>query len=349
MKSWKTTLLPPNATMLEAINIIEQSGLQIGLVVDKEMHLLGTITDGDIRRAILRGTSMQEKAEKIMYKNYTSAQEQESDEKILSIMQEKIIRHLPVLNNKGQVVDLKVLLDIVAPKEKENIVVLMAGGEGTRLSPITNECPKPMLQIGSKSILETILENFIKEGFKKFYISVNYKANVIQAYFGNGSRFNIKIKYLIEKKKLGTAGSLSLMPERPTSPIIVMNGDLLTKISFQHLLEFHTQHKVQATMCVREYHSQVPFGVTQLDGYEILTIKEKPKQSFFINAGIYVLEPNVLDLVPKNKHFDMITLFEKLIAQKNKTLAFPIREFWLDVGQLKDLKRAKSEFKKFFS
>jgi len=349
MKSWETTLIPPDATMLDAINIIERSLLQIGLVVDEDRILLGTITDGDIRRAILKGTSMQEKAEKIMHTDFISVQKQKSDEKILSLMQNKRLQHLPVLNRKGQLVDLKVLLDIVIPKEKENIVVLMAGGEGTRLNPITNDCPKPMLQVGNKPILEIILENFIREGFKKFYISVNYKANVIHDYFGDGSRFNVKINYLQEKKKLGTAGALSLLPARQTSPIIVMNGDLLTKISFQHLLEFHTKHKAQATMCVREYLSQVPFGVTQIEGYEISSINEKPKQVFFINAGIYVLDPNVLEFVPKNKSFDMIKLFDKLIAQKRKTLAFPIREFWLDVGQLKDFEQAKTNYQKFFS
>jgi NDP-sugar pyrophosphorylase family protein len=225
----------------------------------------------------------------------------------------------------------------------------MAGGLVNRLRPLTDECPKPMLKVGNKPLLETIVENFIEYGFHRFYISVNYMADVVESYFGDGSRWGVDIEYLHEEHRLGTAGALSLLPETPTEAILVMNGDLLTKVNFKQLLDFHYGHQAQATMCVREYDFQVPYGVVKIDGQRITSIDEKPIQRFFVNAGIYVLEPEALDLISSNIFFDMTTLFEKLIELKKEPAVFPIREYWLDIGHLADYNRANGEYRDIFS
>ena len=205
-----------------------------------------------------------------------------------------------------------------------------------------------MLKVGNKPLLETILETFIEHGFKRFFISVNYMADMVKEYFGDGSAWNVQIVYLEEDRKLGTAGALSLLPNRPTAPILVMNGDLLTKVNFRQLIDFHKDHNAMATMCVREYEYQVPYGVVQIDQHRIAGIVEKPVQRQFVSAGIYVIQPDVLDLIPSDSYFDMPSLFDQLIADKKETVAFPIREYWLDIGHIADFDRANGEFQKVF-
>jgi NDP-sugar pyrophosphorylase family protein len=234
--------------------------------------------------------------------------------------------------------------DFLQPERRRNTVVVMAGGLGTRLDPLTKDLPKPLLKVGSKPILETILSNFRGYGFAEFFLSVNYKAEMVKSYFGDGTRWGIRIRYLEESVPLGTAGSLSLLPERPTLPLVVMNGDLVTQVNFQHMLDFHREHAAVATMGVREYDMQVPFGVVRLEESRIVAIEEKPVHRFFVNAGIYVLEPDALDYVPRGEYFDMTTLFERLAKEGMPTSAFPIREYWLDVGRPDDLERAQIEY-----
>jgi NDP-sugar pyrophosphorylase family protein len=225
----------------------------------------------------------------------------------------------------------------------------MAGGLGTRLGELTRDCPKPLLRVGNKPVLETILENCIEYAFKRFYISVNYKADMLKDYFGDGSRWGVDIRYIEEKKRLGTAGALGLLPEDPTVPLLVMNADVLTKINFKHLLEFHEEHRSVATMCVREYEFQVPYGVVKIDNHRLLDILEKPVHQFFVNAGIYVLNPEAVSMVPKNTYFDMPALFEKLLQDQAETAAFPVREYWLDIGRKDDLERANGDYAEVFS
>lgn len=348
MKDWRKVLVPPDTTLRETIRVIDQGALKIALVVDDKKHLLGTVTDGDIRRGILRGASLEDRISEVMNDSPTVARQNEGREKMLALMRHKQINQIPVVDGDGIIVGLERFEVILESTRRNNWVVLMAGGMGVRLKPLTDEVPKPLLKIGGKPILETILENFLEYGFNRFYISVNYKRELIEQYFGDGSRWGAEICYLRENEKLGTAGALRLLPEKPVMPVLVMNGDVLSKVNFQQLLDFHLEHKAQATMCVSEYDFQVPYGVVKIDKHRINSIEEKPVQRFFVNAGIYVLEPEALELIPKNTHFDMPTLFEKLVASKWETAVFPIREYWLDIGRMDDFQRAETEFRKVF-
>ena len=348
MKDWRKVLVSSDITIRETIRVIDSGALKIALVVNDGNRLIGTVTDGDIRRGILRGCSLEDRVAEVMNATPTIAIQNEGREKILMLMRQKQVFQIPIVDGDGSLVGLEVLENILETPRHDNWVVLMAGGLGTRLKPLTDEIPKPLLKVGGKPILETILENFLEYGFTRFYISVNYRAELIEEYFGNGSRWGAEIQYLREDRKLGTAGALGLLPARPAAPVLVMNGDLLTKVNFQQLLDFHLEHRAQGTMCVREYDFQVPYGVVKLDKHRIYSIEEKPVQRFFVNAGIYVLEPDVLDLIPKNAYFDMPTLFEKLVEQQKETAVFPIREYWLDIGRIDDFERAKGEFGEVF-
>lgn len=348
MKDWKKVLISADATLRETIRVIDTGALKIALVVDDAQKLLGTVTDGDIRRGILRGCSLEDEVRQVLNPVPTVAAQNEGKDQILALMRLKQVYQIPVIDSDGKLVGLEILERVLETPSYDNCVVLMAGGLGSRLKPLTDDTPKPLLKVGGKPILETILENFIQYGFTNFRISVNYKGELIENYFGDGSRWGAKIEYLRESRKLGTAGALGLLPERPELPVLVMNGDVLTKVNFQQLLEFHREHRALATMCVREYDFQVPYGVVTVDGHKILTIEEKPVQRFFVNAGIYVLEPEALDLIPKDTFFDMPTLFEKVVAREKETAVFPIREYWLDIGRMDDFQRAEGEFGKVF-
>lgn len=350
MKDWRNTLIDSSSTIQDAIGTIDSSALQIGLVVDGADRLIGTVTDGDIRRSILRNEKMDAPISLAMNPKPHVASVGVSDESLLRDMKLYSIRQIPIVDENRKLVDLAFIDDLLAPAgEKDNWVVLMAGGLGSRLRPLTNVTPKPLLPIGSKPLLETILENFIKQNFKRFYISVNYKSEMIRSYFGDGDKWGAQIRYLEEDEQLGTAGALRLIPDRGTHPFIVMNADLLTQVNFQHLLEYHSQNNVSATMCVRTYDFQVPFGVIHLEENGIKKIDEKPLHYFLVNAGIYALNPDVIDLIPNGQHFDMTNLFELIIENNIPNTVFPIREYWLDVGRIDDLNKAKQEFDRIFT
>jgi len=252
-----------------------------------------------------------------------------------------LLRQIPLVDSGGRVVGLVHMRELTPPIEsRDNWVVLMAGGLGERLRPLTDKTPKPLLSVGSKPILESILEGFVEQKFRRFYISVNYKAAAIKRHFGDGRKWNVDIRYLEEDSRLGTAGALRLVPERPNTPFIVMNGDLVTRVNFQDLLDYHDQQRSKATMCVRQYDFQVPFGVVGINGNRIRMIDEKPVQRFLVNAGIYVLDPYLISLIPGDRAFDMTDLFARAIEAGRDTAAFPIHEYWLDVGRLDDLQRA---------
>jgi dTDP-glucose pyrophosphorylase/predicted transcriptional regulator len=348
MKDWKKTLIRPTTPILEAIKIIDAGALQIALVTDDTIRLVGIVTDGDIRRALLKGISLDQPVNLIMNREFTTVDTHASREDTLALMKARDLRQIPVVDYKGVVVDLKILNDMIEIPNRDNWVVIMAGGFGTRLQPLTEECPKPLLKVGDRPLLETILRNFIEFGFRKFYFSVNYKGAMIEEFFGNGSTWGAEIQYIYEKQKLGTAGALGLLPENPTRSLIVMNGDVLTKVNFHHLLDFHEAHRAKATICVRDYHFQFPYGIIRKDQYRLTGIDEKPTQRFFVNAGIYVFEPEVLQFIPQNSHVDMPAIFERLIAEKYETVVFPIREYWMDIGRLEDFERANGEYRENF-
>lgn len=347
MEQWEKILVNSKQTLLETMRVIDESSLQFAVVVDEEQHLLGTVTDGDIRRGILRGEGLEVSITSIMNVNPTSAKSCQKPHKYKQLMRAKQLKQLPIVDEKNRIVDI-FFMDRLNVSTNKNTVVLMVGGLGTRLRPLTNEIPKPMLKVGDKPILETIVEGFKQYGYTNFIFSVNYKKEVIQDYFQNGEAFGVTIEYIEEKKRMGTAGALSLLKERPMEPFFVMNGDLLTQINFDQLMQFHIEHDSIATMCVREYEYQIPYGVIETNGADLIKIKEKPIHRSFINAGIYILNPETYEYIPTDQFYDMPTLFEQLIARELKTSAFPIHEYWLDIGQIDDFNKANNEFKEPF-
>lgn len=346
MDNWKDCLLGEDAKILDAARVIDSTFAKIAIIVDKENVLLGCVTDYDVRKAVLRGISMSDTSvNEIMSKQPKTALEGISDTIIHQMFLCRNVRQLPIVNRDNIVCGLKTLWEYENRNVKRaNPVVLMAGGLGTRLRPLTDNCPKPLLKIGGKPILEIILENFIQQGFYNFYISVNYKAEMIEKYFGDGSNYSVSINYLKENKRLGTAGALSLLPEALKEAVIVMNGDLLTKVDFNQLLDYHIYRNADATMCVREYSYQVPYGVIDIDNFEIKMLREKPSYTSFVNAGMYVLQPDIIKEIPHDTFFDMTDLFNLNIQKKKRNLAFPIREYWIDVGRMEDFERASEEF-----
>ena len=347
MADWEVTLSSPDASIRETIAQIDATALQICLVVDEDRRLLGTVTDGDIRRAILNNISMEEPVEKIMFRDPTTASIKDSKDFLLSIIKEHQVLQIPILDDDMKICGLTHIDDILEPTtHRENWVVLMAGGLGARLSPLTNQMPKPLLHVGDKPLLETIIESFLRHNFYRFYISVNYR---IMEHFGTGEKWGAEIRYIQEDKPLGTAGALTLLKPPPKLPMIVMNGDLLTRINFNHLLDYHHQNQASATMGVREYDVQVPYGVVQIDGDRIVSIDEKPVHRFFVNAGIYVLDPSLIELIPKGQPFDMTSLFDKISETgRGHSVVFPVREYWLDIGQMEDFDKANWDFKNNF-
>ncbi len=347
MEKWNEILVQANMTLIEVMKVIDDSTLQFAVVVDEEQHLLGTVTDGDIRRGILQGKGLDVPIISIMNQYPTSAQNNQKMHKYNQIMDTKKLKQLPIVDENNKVVDI-IFMDQLNVTSNKNMVILMLGGLGTRLRPLTNDIPKPMLKVGNKPILETILEGFKQYGYANFIFSVNYKKEIIQDYFQNGQAFGVVIDYIEEEKRMGTAGALSLLKERPEEPFFVMNGDLLTQVNFEQLMEFHIEHQSIATMCVREYEYQIPYGVIETNGADLITIQEKPIHRSFVNAGIYVLNPEIFDYIPKGEFYDMPTLFEQLLAKKQKVSVFPIREYWLDIGQMDEYKQADDEYPKIF-
>ncbi len=343
MDNWRDYLLPFTATLEDVVTILEQN--QCAVIVDGNNRLAGTLTDRDVRSALLKHISLQSPVSQSMNTDPTYLS------KPLDISQARDVHHKTGYEQYPIVDDERVVCGIFTAKEilstkLPNAVILMAGGIGSRLSPLTNNCPKPLLQIGEKPILETILIELLKSGFQRFWISVNYRGDMIEEYFGDGSLWNVQIQYLREEEPLGTAGSLKLLPEIFNEPVIVMNGDLLTKLNYQKLLAFHEYHKAQITVGVREYDLRIPYGVIELEDLFVVDIKEKPIQSFFVNAGIYVLEPHILKMIP-DSHFNMTELLSKMMTGK-KVVAFPVHEYWIDIGQYDDFKKAKSDYESIF-
>lgn len=349
IKSWEQTFVPAGATVREAMAIIDKGALQIGLVVDPDSVLLGTITDGDIRRGILRGLSLDGPVTEIMRRNPLTVTPEQGWEVALKLMRIRNIKQIPVVDDQGHVLGLEVLDEIVRASHRENWVVLMVGGLGTRLRPLTDSLPKPLLPVGGRPLLETIIENFVSQGFGKFFLSVNYKSEMVEHQIGDGRRWGVEIGYLREDKRLGTAGALGLLPERPAHPFVVMNGDLLTTVNFGQMLAFHRQHNALATMGVREYSVQIPYGVVNMAAQQVTRIVEKPVQRHFVNAGIYTLDPEVLDYVRPGENLDMPDLLQSVIEVGHPVSAFPIREYWIDIGSPEDFQRASAEYEGVFT
>lgn len=343
-QNWRNVLLEANATMRQAIEKLDTEALRIVLAVDGEQRLLGTITDGDIRRALLSHLNMETSISKIMNTDPVKVSSNESQSKILSLMKDLDLLHIPIIDQEGKVVGLETLQHLTEIKKLDNPVFLMAGGFGKRLRPLTDNTPKPLLKVGDTPILQSILESFVSYGFHKFYISTHYRADMIRDHFGDGSSWGISIEYVHEDEPLGTAGAIGLLPkEMPELPIVMMNGDLLTKVNFENLIEFHNKRKGSATMCVREYDFQVPYGVVKAEDQKVKRIVEKPVHKFFVNAGIYVISSELRRSVFGRGAIDMPDLLQEEITASRIVNMFPIHEYWLDIGRIEDFERAQTE------
>lgn len=345
MKNLSEILISPKTSLLEAIEVIDKAQTQVALVVNSKNQLLGSLTDGDIRRALINQTELSEKVEVFMFKNPITVKANQSNSDILFLMKKNEIKQIPVLDHEGKVIDLKLLNEYLKPVIRENPIVIMAGGLGSRLKELTLNTPKPMLNVGDRPLLETIVRNFVDQGYHNIWLAVNYHSDKIENYFGTGKDFGANINYLKEDKRLGTAGALSLLPGKQELPIIVMNADLLTSINYSEMVEAHVESLATATMAVREFEFQIPYGVvnTQKD-FEISGLDEKPIHKSLVNAGIYILSPSVIARIPKNNFIDMTDLFEKLLGDNLKLNYYQINGYWLDIGRHEDLYQANSDF-----
>ncbi len=348
MLDWDKLLLSSQTTILEALKTISEGTAQIVLVVDNHRKLLGTVTDGDIRRGILSGYSLNDPIEIVMNKNPIKLLGLETEkERLMEIMLENRIHQLPLVDKVNRVIGLETLDALLQPAFKDNLVVIMSGGIGKRLQPLTNDTPKPMLAMGEKPLLELNLEKLRAQGFRRFCFTVGYKAEVIKDHFKEGGNWNVSIEYIHEETPLGTAGGLHYLEKKETQPIIVMNGDLLTAVNFNNLLKFHNKNRADCTVCVREFEYALPYGVIEVKNHRVTSIKEKPIYKHFVNAGIYVISPDLLKHIPKNEYYLMTSFLEKLISLKCKVEAFPLMEYWSDIGQPIDYAKTCQEFEEF--
>ncbi|WP_423064033.1 nucleotidyltransferase family protein [Candidiatus Paracoxiella cheracis] len=327
--------------------VIDKSSLQIGIVVDENQCLLGVVTDGDIRRALLKKMSLSASVALIMNKHGHVASVHDKKPEIFRKMQELHVHHMPIVNDDGKIVDLETLDHLIRPERLENTVVLMAGGLGSRLRPLTDDCPKPLLKVGDKSIVEIIIEQLAEQGLLNIFIIINYKGDMIADYLKDGSQFGVNIRYIREEEYLGTAGGLALLPlDEITMPFFVMNADLLTSVNYRRLLEFHMMKKAQATMCIKQYHHEIPYGVVENNESDFMSIHEKPIQTYFVNAGIYVLDPILIQSIPSKQSYDMVHLFKDSSERNHKLCTFPIYEDWKDIGYPADYQQAVHRHKK---
>lgn len=343
LANWESAVISTGALIQDAMESLNLSCAQIVLVADNDGRLVGTITDGDIRRAILNGCDVKSFAHQIMNERPLVAPACITKAAALELMKINKIRHLPKVNAAGAVNGLYTIELSYSPPALDNELIIMAGGIGKRLRPQTNNCPKPMLKVGGKPVLELILERALNAGIKKVTISVNYLRHMVEDYFGDGSAFGLDITYLREDKPLGTAGALSGLKISPTKPFFIMNGDLISEVNFQNLLDFHVSNGADATMTVRSHETQNPYGVVLTEGLKIVGLEEKPSYRANINAGIYVLNPSALKMLPKKQFFDMPDLVDRLLTLEKKVLAYSLHEPWIDIGNLKDLSTARKQ------
>lgn len=329
---WRHALLPAESVIKEAIECLNRSLAQIVIVVTPDGGFVGTITDGDIRRGLLRGLDLTSSISEIIHRDALLAPPELSNELALQVMQANRILQLPVVDKNRHVVGLHLWDRLAKPASRENLMVIMAGGLGTRLRPQTESCPKPMLPVAGKPMLEHIIEGAKARGIRKFVLAIHYLGRTIEEYFGNGERWQVHIDYLREKSPLGTAGALGLLAPRPNLPFIVANGDLITDIRYDELLDFHNRHAATATMAVHLHEWQHPFAVVQTNGVDIIGLEEKPIVRTHVNAGVYVLSPSCLNEITGIDPCDMPTLFEKALEARRKVIAYPMHEPWLDVG-----------------
>lgn len=336
-------LINPNTSIIDTLRVIDDTAVEIALVVDENKRLIGTVTDGDIRRGLIKGTNLDEPISSLMNPSPITAGLTTTDDELLFMMTNRSIKHMPIVDNEKHVLRLVLLKDLISGKKRPNIAIIMAGGLGSRLGSLTQNTPKPLLPVGGKPVIARIAEQLKKHGIEDIIISINYKGSQIKNWFEQNPINGAQISYLEEKEFLGTAGALSLLPNKPDNPFIVINGDIVSPVNFGSLLEFHQQNHNYLTLCTREFSFQVPYGVLKLNGSQLLSIEEKPSQNIFINAGIYVINPEMLKYIPSNKKFDMPELINIAIKDGKEVGCYPVSDYWLDIGTPQDYIKAEKD------
>jgi len=336
-------------TIRQSIASIDQGVSGIALVLDDEQHLMGTVTDGDVRRAMLSGMTLETPVSVLLsrkvgtiYPVPITAPVGAQPEDLIRLMKERVVRQIPLLDNNGRVVDLAVLDDHLRYLDLPLQAVIMAGGFGSRLRPLTEDLPKPMLPVGGKPLMERVIDQLRQSGIRHVNVMTHYKSEKIVDHFGDGRAFGVELNYVDEKQPLGTGGGLGLMPH-PNEPVLVINGDILTQVDFRAMLYFHQENHADITIGVRRYEMQVPYGVVECEGVRVSRLQEKPQVGFLVNAGIYLLEPSVYQFMPQNTKFNMTDLIQWLLDAGQTVVSFPIHEYWLDIGQHADYTQAQGD------
>ena len=347
----KDLCLSPGSSIREALSAIDCNTKGIVMVVDEQRRLIDTVNDGDIRRAVLAGldldspvTILKERKSHSPHRQPLTAPVEADKAALLDLMRRDGLRQIPLIDQDRRVVGLVTMRDLLAAKELRLQAVVMAGGAGKRLRPLTEKTPKPMLSVGGKPLLEQVIGRLAGAGVKRVSLTTHYKAEVIEEHFGDGSQFGVDIRYINETSPLGTAGALSLLPAA-NEPLLVINGDILTEVDFGAMLDFHHDNRADMTVGVRDYELKVPFGVIETDGSRVIGVSEKPVIRHFINAGVYLLSPEVSQLVPADRRFDMTDLIDHLLELGRRVVSFPIIEYWLDIGQQADYEQAQMDIK----
>jgi len=348
----KDLLVEPAESIESAMSILDETGQGIVLVTNEEKELLGTVTDGDIRRGLLSGKNLGDEISSVMNEDPIVANKNMSEEAIVELMRANTVQQIPLLDERKRVDGIVLLRDLVEEETHrlKNPAVVLAGGLGTRLRPMTHETPKPLLEVGDKPILEIIVERLVSSGFENIYLSICYEAEQIKEYFGDGQNHGVNISYIEEDDLTGTAGPLRLLAGEVERPFLVMNGDLLTKVDFNSLLNFHKESGYELTIGSTKYEFEIPYGVIRFKDEigEIRGITEKPTEDFFVNGGIYALEPEVINHIPEGQEYDMTDLIGKLLDKDKKVGSFPIHEYWLDIGEKDDYQKANGEYSEYF-
>jgi dTDP-glucose pyrophosphorylase len=327
----------------DAMIALERGSLDVALIVDEAKRLVGIMTDGDVRRMLLRGGSVNDRVADHMHASFVSVGPSAGRAEVIDIMQARCIQQIPVVDADGKLAGLHLLREVFGAPVRPNWAVVMAGGRGTRLAPLTDQIPKPMLRVAGRPILERIVLHLVGQGVRRIFLAINYLGHIVRDHFQDGSRLGARIEYLTEEKPLGTGGALSLLPEQPTAPVLVMNGDLVTQADLGALLAFHERGAQVATMGVRKYFHTVPFGCVELDGDRLVRLDEKPTMTRLVNAGIYVLAPQLVTALPRNVATTVPDILGNAMNAGQEVRAFEIDDEWIDVGQREQLSQARGD------
>jgi dTDP-glucose pyrophosphorylase len=347
MSRWKEAVCSQDESLEALLQKVDAAGTQMGFVLDDAQKLVGIVSDGDVRRALLKGETLATPIKQVMNRNPKIANVNLSRGGLVALLNKHVIQQLPIVNDDGVLVDVVTKFDLSSFRKRENLVVIMAGGLGTRLMPLTENTPKPLIEIGGKPILETIIDVASEQGFQNFLIAVGYRGNMIEEFFGDGSEKGLRISYLREESSLGTAGALSLITEAPEQTFVVMNGDVLNRIDLDALIETREQQKAIIAIAARESETLIPYGVIEDAAGKLLSMVEKPTLRHLINTGVYACSPDLLSHCPHNEPLSMVDLIDRLLLAKIDVAVYRTDAYWLDIGQLEELDRAKREWKSF--